>query len=142
MAFGLTGAPATFQAEMNRTLAPLLRKCALVFFDDILIYNKSYKDHLSHLRAVLALLAENDWKVKMSKCSFAQKSVNYLGHVISENGVATDETKIDTVCDWPTPCDVKQLRSFLGLAGYYRKFVRGYGSHSCFARTHPLCGQQ
>lgn len=71
MAFGLTGAPATFQAEMNRTLAPLLRKCALVFFDDILTYSSTYTDHLVHLQAVLQLLADNDWRVKLSKCAFA-----------------------------------------------------------------------
>lgn len=130
MAFGLTGAPATFQAEMNRTLAPLLRKCALVFFDDILIYSKSYEQHLDHLRQVLTLLAENEWKVKASKCAFAQRSVHYLGHVISEKGVATDEEKIATIKDWPRPMDVKQLRSVLGMTGYYRKFIDGYGSIS------------
>lgn len=128
MAFGLTGAPATFQAEMNRTLAPLLRKCALVFFDDILIYSASYQDHLLHLEQVLKLLSENQWKVKRSKCAFGQTSINYLGHVISATCVATDETKISAVKEWPVPTDVKQLRSFLGLAGYYRKYVRGYAS--------------
>jgi hypothetical protein len=130
MAFGLTGAPATFQAEMNRTLAPYLRKSVLVFFDDILVYSPNYESHLQHLREVLQVLSVNQWKVKMSKCSFAQASVNYLGHVISANGVATDDSKIVAIRDWPTPCDVKQLRSFLGIAGYYRKFVRDYASIS------------
>ena len=99
MAFGLTGALTTFQAEMNRTLAPLLRKCALVFFYDILVYSKSYDQHLEHLRQVLSLLAENEWKVKASNCSFAQSSVRYLGYVISAAGVATDEEKIATIRD-------------------------------------------
>jgi hypothetical protein len=112
MAFGLTGAPSTFQAEMNRTLAPLLRKCALVFFDDILIYNSTYSEHLDHLQQVLQLLEENQWKLKMSKCAFAQTSINYLGHVISATGVAMDQTKIDAVRDWPVPQNVKQMRSF------------------------------
>ena len=91
MAFGLTGAPATFQAEMNRTLAPLLRKCALVFFDDILIYSSTYSEHLTHIKQVLQLLADNQWKVKLSKCAFAQTSIHYVGHVISAKGVAKDE---------------------------------------------------
>jgi hypothetical protein len=130
MAFGLTGAPATFQAEMNRTLAPLLRKCALVFFDDILVYSSSYEEHLQHLQSVLQLLAANDWKIKLSKCEFAQPSVHYLGHVISAEGVATDESKISAVKEWPIPVDVKQLRSFLGLAGYYKKIVKNYASIS------------
>jgi hypothetical protein len=130
MAFGLTGAPATFQAEMNRTLAPLLCKCALVFFDDILVYSSSYEEHLQHLQSVLQLLATNDWKIKLSKCEFAQPSVHYLGHVILAEGVATDESKISAVKEWPIPVDVKQLRNFLGLAGYYRKFIKNYASIS------------
>jgi hypothetical protein len=130
MAFGLTGAPATFQAEMNRTLAPVLRKFAVVFFDDILVYSNNYQEHLQHLQSILHLLQDNQWKVKISKCSFALPSIHYLGHVISASGVATDEAKNETVKEWPTPLDVKQLRSFLGLAGYYRKFVQGYGSIS------------
>lgn len=130
MAFGQTGAPATFQAEMNRTLAPLLRKCVVVFFDNILVYNNNYQDHMMHLHSVLQLLHVNQWKVKLSKCSFAQQNIHYLGHVISASGVATDDSKIDTVCEWPTPVNVKKLRSFLGFASYYRKFVRGYGSIS------------
>jgi hypothetical protein len=71
----------------------------------------------------LQLLADNQWQVKLSKCDFAQQSINYLGHVISASGVATGDTKIAAVRDWPTPMDQKQLRSFLGLAGYYRKYV-------------------
>jgi hypothetical protein len=130
MAFGLTCAPATFQAEMNMTLAPVRRKYAVIFFDDILVYSTNYQEHLQHLNFVLQLLQDNQWKVKISKCSFAQPSIHYLGHVISASGVATDEAKIETVKEWPTPVDVKQLRNFLGLAGYYRKFVQGYGSIS------------
>lgn len=107
MAFGLIGAPSTFQAKMNRTLAPFLLKCALVFFDDILIYSKSYPNHLHHLQQVLSMLNTNQWKVKLSKCEFSQQSIQYLGHVISTTGVATDESKISAVRDWPTPVDVK-----------------------------------
>lgn len=94
MAFGLTGAPGTFQQAMNQTLFPLLRKCALVFFDDKLIYSATLEDHLKHLQQVFELLSRDAWKVKMNKCSFAQNQVSYLGHIVSAAGVATDPAKI------------------------------------------------
>jgi hypothetical protein len=84
MAFGLTGAPATFQSVMNKTLAHVLRKCALVFFDDILVYCPSYEQHLQHVKQVLSLLSEQQWRLKPSKCSFAQQQINYLGHTIQQ----------------------------------------------------------
>ncbi|WVZ90409.1 hypothetical protein U9M48_036715 [Paspalum notatum var. saurae] len=127
MAFGLSGAPATFQGAMNATLAPVLRKCVLVFFDDILIYSKTLEEHVSHLRLVLELLHNDQWKVKLSKCTFMQNKLTYLGHVISAQGVGTDPAKIEAILSWPTPTNVKELRSFLGLAGYYRKFVKHFG---------------
>ena len=126
MAFGLTGAPNTFQGAMNVTLKPLLRKCVLVFFDDILIYSKTLEEHVEHIRQVFHLLAKDNWLLKRSKCQFARQSIAYLGHVISAEGVATDPSKIQSIHSWPTPTDAKQLRSFLGLAGYYRKFVRHF----------------
>jgi hypothetical protein len=126
MSFGLTGAPNSFQGAMNTTLHPLLRKCVLVFFDDILVYSATYADHVQHLAQVFELLSQDQWLVKLSKCSFAKQSINYLGHVVSAAGVSTDPTKIAAVQAWPTPTDVKQLRSFLGLTGYYRKFVQHY----------------
>ncbi|WVZ48794.1 LOW QUALITY PROTEIN: hypothetical protein U9M48_000203 [Paspalum notatum var. saurae] len=124
MSFGLCGAPGTFQGAMNATLHPLLRKCVLVFFDDIL--SKSLDDHIRHLKQVFQLLSQDQWKVKLSKCSFAQRQISYLGHVISSEGVSTDSSKVDAVTSWPTPTNVKELRSFLGLTGYYRKFVRHF----------------
>jgi hypothetical protein len=127
MPFGLTGAPGTFQKAMNHTLAPLLRKCALVFFDDILIYSASLEDHISHLQQVFQLLAKDEWKVKLSKCKFAKQQVSYLGHVINSSGVSTDPVKIQAISAWPLPTNIKELRSFLGLAGYYRKFIRHFG---------------
>jgi hypothetical protein len=96
MAFGLCGAPNTFQGAMNSTLAPLLRKSVLVFFDDILVYSKSLECHVI-LQQVLHLLDKDKRQVKMSKCSFAQRQVDYLGHVISEKGVATESMKIATI---------------------------------------------
>lgn len=94
MAFGLTGAPATFQHAMNTTLEPVLRKFALVFFDDILIYSRTFSEHLEHLATVLRILQKDKWHVKMSKCAFPQQQVAYLGHVVSAGGVATDPAKI------------------------------------------------
>ncbi|WVZ69477.1 hypothetical protein U9M48_018253 [Paspalum notatum var. saurae] len=125
--FGVTGGPGTFQKAMNITLAPILRKCALVFLDDILIYSTSLEDHLIHIETVLWLLSKDNWKVKLSKCTFAQQSIAYLGHVITAGHVSTDPSKIEAVAQWPSPKNAKELRSFLGLSGYYRKFVKHYG---------------
>lgn len=126
MSFGLTGAPATFQGAMNDTLAPVLRKFALVFFDDILVYSQDMQSHLTHLKEVFLLLHKHQWKVKLSKCSFGQSQLSYLGHIISGKGVATDQSKIEEVVNWKVPDIVKKLRGFLGLAGYYRKFVKNF----------------
>jgi hypothetical protein len=94
MAFGLTSAPNTFLGAMNNTLQPVLRKCALVFFDDIQIYSKTFEDHLVHLQIVLQLFMRDQWKVKPTKCEFSQTQIAYFGHIISEQGVATDPSKI------------------------------------------------
>ena len=126
MVFGLCGAPGTFQGSMNTILAPLLRKCVLVFFDDILVYSETLEEHFEHLRQVLQLLAQDKWTVKLSKCSFVQQQISYLGHIISSQGVATDPAKVEAVHSWPQPASVKDLRSFLGLAGYYRKFEKHF----------------
>jgi hypothetical protein len=128
MAFGLTNAPATFQALMNDILRPFLHKFVLVFFDDILIYSSSWSNHLRHVRMVLALMRQHQLFLKCSKCSFGEESVTYLGHVISEAGVAMDNQKIVAVLDWPFPKSARAVRGFLGLAGYYRKFIQNFGT--------------
>ncbi|RVW53188.1 Retrovirus-related Pol polyprotein from transposon 17.6 [Vitis vinifera] len=127
MSFGLTNAPSTFQSLMNNIFQPYLRKFILVFFDDILIYSRSFSDHIHHLSIALQVLRENLLYVKSNKCFFGHSSIEYLGHVISSGGVYTDPQKVAAVRDWPTPITLKQLRGFLGLTGYYRRFVKDYG---------------
>lgn len=99
----------------------------LVFFDDILIYSKDWKEHLQHLKVVLGVLMTNQLYLKKSKCSFGQSSVEYLGHIVSHKGVAANPSKISAIQEWPTLKSAKELRGFLGLSGYYKKFVPGYG---------------
>jgi hypothetical protein len=128
MAFGLCNAPATFQTLMNDVLRPFLRRFVLVFFDDTLIYRKNWEEHLHHLRMVLAKLQRHQLFVKRSKCAFGAPSVAYLDHVISAAGVAMDPAKVQTIFDWPVSRSARAVRGFLGLAGYYRKFVPNYGT--------------
>ena len=112
MPFGLTNAPATFQSLMNDVLSEFLRKFALVFFDDILIYSNSLSDDIHHLRSVLQVLRQHQLFAKMSKCTFGQTEIEYLGHVISKNGVAIDPAKIQIIQQWPSPKNITQLRAF------------------------------
>jgi hypothetical protein len=125
MPFRLCNALATFQSLMNDVLRPFICLFVLVFFDDILIYSKTWADHL---RAVLSLLRQHQLFIKRTKCAFGVTSVSYLGHVISEAGVAMDPAKVRAIHDWPPPRSARAVRGFLGLAGYYRKFVHNFGS--------------
>jgi hypothetical protein len=129
--FGLTNAPATFMCLMNSVLSKFLDKFVLVFIDDILIYSKNREEHEEHLRIVLQVLREHQLYAKFSKCDFFQKQIHYLGHVLSKEGVAVDPDKIRSIMEWPTPKDVSDIRSFMGLAGYYRRFIKYFSKIGC-----------
>jgi len=128
MPFGLTNAPASFQCLMNHVFRGMLCKFVLVFFDDILVYSSSWLLHLEHLHIVLETLQQERLFAKASKCLFGTTSIDYLGHHISAAGVEMDPSKVLAVIDWPQPTSLTQLKGFLGLTGYYRKFVKGYAS--------------
>lgn len=113
---------------MNEIFKPYLRKFVLVLFDDILIYSKSMGEHLQHLSMVLEILKAHKLFANESKCVFDSYEVEYLGHLISRDGVKADPQKISTMQNWPPPRNLKALRGFLGLTGYYGKFVQGYGT--------------
>ncbi|CAI7901125.1 unnamed protein product, partial [Closterium sp. NIES-54] len=126
MSFGLCNAPATFQAEMNHILRPLLDECVVVYLDDILIYSKNMKEHVEHLRKVFEILRKNKFYVKLSKSDFALKKVQFLGHMVSVEGVHVDPRKIKAVKKWKVSENVKELQQFLGFANYYNRFVPQY----------------
>lgn len=126
MPFGLTNAPAVFMDLMNRVFKPYLDKFVVVFIDDILVFSRSLSEHEEHLRKVLEVLRENQLYAKLKKCEFWLKEVAFLGHIISENGVSVDPEKIKAIMEWPRPTNVPEVRSFMGLAGYYRRFVQDF----------------
>ncbi|KAH0784113.1 hypothetical protein KY290_003711 [Solanum tuberosum] len=128
MSFGLTNAPAAFMDLMNRVFKPYLDMFVIVFIDDILIYSRNEEDHANHLRTVLQTLKDKELYAKFSKCEFWLKSMAFLGHIVSDDGIKVDTQKIEVVQNWPRPTSPTEIRSFLGLAGYYRRFVEGFSS--------------
>src|SRR5436305_1743269 len=128
MPFGLTNAPTTFQALVQDVLRPLLDKLVIVYIDDILIFSKTAAEHTEHIRQVLALLCKHNLYGKISKCKFFKHSVSYLGHIISNQGIATNPEKIEAIQAWPVPKLLKELQSFLGICNYYHHFVPHYSS--------------
>ncbi|GJV75999.1 reverse transcriptase domain-containing protein [Tanacetum coccineum] len=126
MPFGLTNAPAVFMDLMNRVCKPYLDKFVIVFIDDILIYSKTKEDHEVHLGLVLELLRKEKLYAKFSKCEFWLQEVHFLGHVVNQNGIHVDPSKIEAVKNWKTPTTPSEIRSFLGLAGYYRRFIANF----------------
>ncbi|KAL5779345.1 hypothetical protein ACOSQ2_010082 [Xanthoceras sorbifolium] len=128
MPFDLCNAPSTFQAIMNSIFRPFLQKFVLIFFDDILIYSPNWTMHLEHVKTVFEILRHHKFLIKFSKCAFGQQEIEYLGHIVTSHGVKVDQEKIKAMLNWPTPTNVSDLRGFLGLTGYYRKFVCNYGA--------------
>lgn len=126
--FGLTNAPATFQKLMNMVFGEYLRKFVLVFFDDFFIYSPDMETRVVHLRLVLHVLRKHTLYGKLSKCSFALDHIDYLGYIIFEEGVSIDPTKTQAIGDWPFPKSIKSLRGSLSLTGYYRRFIKNYGT--------------
>jgi hypothetical protein len=123
MSFGLTNAPTYFMYLMNKVFMEYLDKFMVVFIDDILIFSNNEEEYDEHLHLVLQKLRENQLYAKLSKCEFWLKEVLFLGHIISEGGISVDPSKVKDVLSWKTPQNISDIRSFLGLVGYYRRFI-------------------
>jgi transposase InsO family protein/translation initiation factor IF-1 len=133
MPFGLTNAPATFQHLMNKILQLYLDKFVVVYLDDILIFSKTPEEHLEHVAKVLEVLRDNQLYVGLDKCAFGLSEIDFLGHVVSADGIKPDPKKVAAVTEWPTPTSVREVRGFLGLTGYYRRFIKHYAQ-----KAYPL----
>jgi len=130
MPFGLTNAPAYFVDLMSRVFREFLNKFVVVFVDDIFVFSKDEEEHARHLKEVMDTLRAHELKAKFSKCHFWRKEVLFLGHIVSKQGIAVDPAKVAAVQDWKVPKNVTEVRSFLGLAGYYRKFIKNFAKIS------------
>ena len=124
--FGLCNTLSTFQRMMESVLRDLNWKVCVIYLDDIIVFSKTFEEHLEHLSAVLDRFREANIRLKPSKCTFGQSKVTYLGHIISRDGIRPDPEKVRLLQEFPVPRTVKHVRSFLGLAGYYRRFVQDF----------------
>lgn len=132
MPFGLCNAPATFQTLMNSIFEDMVDSSVIVYLDDILVFSTNPTEHLAHLERVLEKLSKNSLFAKRSKCEFFKESISFLGHIVSSKGIAADPDKTKTIANWPAPKNITELQQFLGLSGYYRKFVPNFaGITSC-----------
>ncbi len=128
MPFGLSNSPSVFQSFINEVFRDMLNRWLIVYIDDILIYSRSLREHVQHVRAVLRRLIDHQLYAKAEKCEFHQESVSFLGYVISSGGVAMEDQKVHTVVNWPQPTNLKELQRFLGFANFYRRFIRNFSS--------------
>ncbi len=128
LCLGLSNSPSTFQSVMNKVFAPYIGKFMQVYLDDLIVYSKTAAEHAEHLEIVFKVLQEHEFYANPVKCTFNQAEVKYLGHIVGRDGLKVDPKKIAVIKDWPVPLDVSQLRSFLGIGNYFRKFIQGYSS--------------
>ena len=126
MTFGLTNAPTTFMDLLNRVFRPYLDQFVVVYIDDVLVYSRYEQEHEQHLKIVLQTLREKKLYAKLSKCDFWLKEVSFVGHIVFVEGIRVDPTKIEVVVNWKLPQSVTEVRTFLGLARYYRRFVKRF----------------
>jgi hypothetical protein len=128
MPFGHTNAPSTFMRLMNHVLRAFIGKFVVVYFDDMLIYSKNLNEHLDHLRNVLSVLRSEQLYANLKKCTFCMEKIMFLGYVVTAQGIKMDKEKVKAIWDWPTPKSVSEVRSFHGLASFYRHFVKDFST--------------
>ena len=126
MPFGFRNAPATFVRLMDEVFHDYLDKFLIVYLDDIVVYRRNLQEHLHHLEIIFQRLRQHKLYAKLEKCQFMQKQIKFLGHLVSAEGVKVNPKKVQAILDWPVPRTVKDVRSFIGISGYYRKFIQNY----------------